>query len=183
MTLYLLFAGLGLLIYTGVALAEAAGWRTRTVVVITLFACSAAILIGATREPGGAGIVSPHEPHVTMTGDDSTPALTVGRTLFQERGCVGCHRPDGTGVGPSLQGLFGSPVEYPGSAVATADESYLREAILNPLATVREGFPPIMPTTFAGQLTEEELQALIAYLTSLRSGSGQGRAGRKGASL
>jgi cytochrome c oxidase subunit 2 len=46
------------------------------------------------------------------------------------------------------------------------DESYLREAILNPPAAVPEGFLPIMPT-FAGRLTEEELQALIAYLKSL----------------
>jgi cytochrome c1 len=46
------------------------------------------------------------------------------------------------------------------------DESYLSEAILNPSATVAVGFLP-MPT-LAGQLTEEELQALIVYLKSLR---------------
>ena len=46
------------------------------------------------------------------------------------------------------------------------DESYLRKAILNPSATVAVGFLPIMPT-FVGQLTEEELQALIVYLKSL----------------
>jgi len=40
------------------------------------------------------------------------------------------------------------------------DESYLREAILNPSATVAVGFAPIMPT-FVGLLTEEDLQALI----------------------
>ena len=43
---------------------------------------------------------------------------------------------------------------------------YLREAIEDPSATVAVGFPPVMPT-FAGQLTEEELQALIVYLKSL----------------
>ena len=46
------------------------------------------------------------------------------------------------------------------------DESYLREAIENPSATVAVGFPPVMPS-FAGQLTEKELQALIEYLKSL----------------
>ena len=46
------------------------------------------------------------------------------------------------------------------------DESYLREAILNPSAIVSVGFPPVMPT-FAGQLTEEELEALIVYVKSL----------------
>ena len=48
------------------------------------------------------------------------------------------------------------------------DESYVREAILNPSATVAVGFPAVMPT-FAGLLTEEELQALIAYVKSLRA--------------
>ena len=46
------------------------------------------------------------------------------------------------------------------------DESYLREGIENPSATVAVGFPPLMPS-FAGQLTEKELQALIEYLKSL----------------
>jgi cytochrome c oxidase subunit 2 len=65
-----------------------------------------------------------------------------------------------------LHGLFGSPVQDRERGVAIVDESYLREAILNPSATVAEGFAPDMPT-FAGQLTEEELQALIVYLKSL----------------
>lgn len=86
--------------------------------------------------------------------------------LFQERGCVGCHEPDACGVGPELHGLFGSPVQDPGRGVAIVDEAYLREAILNPSATVAVGFPPIMPT-FAGQLTEEELHTLIVYVKSL----------------
>jgi cytochrome c1 len=54
----------------------------------------------------------------------------------------------------------------PVSGVAFVDESYLREAILNPSATVAMGFTPVMPT-FAGQLTEQELQALIVYVASL----------------
>ena len=46
------------------------------------------------------------------------------------------------------------------------DESYLREAILNPSTTTAAGFLSLMPT-FAGRLTEEELQALIVYVRSL----------------
>jgi len=101
-----------------------------------------------------------------VVGSESARALAAGRTLFQERGCVGCHQPDATGVGPTLHGLFGSPVQDPACGVAFVDESYLSEAILNPSATVAVGFLP-MPT-LAGQLTEEELQALIVYLKSLR---------------
>ena len=77
-----------------------------------------------------------------------------------------CHEPELCGEGPSLDGLFGSPVQDPGRGIRIVDESYLREAIVNPSATVAFGYAPMMPT-FAGQLTEEELQALIAYIRSL----------------
>jgi cytochrome c oxidase subunit 2 len=69
-------------------------------------------------------------------------------------------------MGPTLQGLFGSPVQDPTCGVTLVDESILSEAILNPSATAAMGYPPVMPT-FAGQLTEAELQALIEYLKSL----------------
>ena len=233
MTLYMLFAGLGILIYTGMASAEAAlasfssapaafklqlaffaslsilvaavtrfdtnrlrrepsssfvrasAWRSRVVVAaLVFFTGGVAVFIAATREPGvaptcagacGTGGVAfageassilTNGSQTAMVASESALALSAGTTLFQERGCVGCHRLDATGVGPTLHGLFGSPVQYPGSGTGIVDESYLREAILNPSATVAMGFSPMMPT-FAGQLTEEELQALIVYVTSL----------------
>jgi len=101
-----------------------------------------------------------------MDGSESARTLSAGRTVFEERGCVGCHQADGTGVGPTLHGLFGSPAQDPTCGVAIVDESYLRDAILNPSATVAAGFLPLMPT-FAGQLTEEELQAPVVYVKSL----------------
>jgi len=47
-----------------------------------------------------------------------------------------------------------------------ADENYVRESILNPGAKVVSGFKPIMPT-FQGQLSEEQLMALVEYVKSL----------------
>ncbi len=47
-----------------------------------------------------------------------------------------------------------------------ADESYIRESILSPAAKVVAGYQPIMPP-YQGQLTEEQLLQLIAYLQSL----------------
>ena len=133
MTLYMLFAGLAILIHAGGA---AAGFR-------------------------GAQVALPNGSEAAEVGGESARSLAVGRTLFQGRGCVDCHEPELCGLGPSLEGLFGSPVqdsEARSSRLWT--NLYLREAILNPSATVAVGYPPIMPT-FAGQLTEEELQALI----------------------
>jgi cytochrome c oxidase subunit II len=153
MTLYLLFAGVGILIYTGVAVAEAA---------VSGFSGAR---VGDASIPAEASIILPNGSRAAVAVSESAGAL-AGRTLFQERGCIGCHRSDGTGDGPTLHGLFGSPVQDPACGVVFVDESYLSEAILNPSATVAVGFPPIMPT-FASQLTEEELQALIVYLKSL----------------
>jgi mono/diheme cytochrome c family protein len=214
MTLFMLFAGLGILIYTSVAFAQAAvsgltsapiafdlqfaflvslsmllaadlffnanallrkhsrvdrafAWRRRVVVLVLIFlAGGVAIVIAAGREPGDAFITLPDGSQATLVGPEVGRAPAVGQTLFQARGCVNCHRPDGTGVGPTLHGLFGSPVQDPACGVAFVDESYVREAIENPLATLAVGFPPVMPT-FAGLLTEEELQALVEYVKSL----------------
>ncbi len=47
-----------------------------------------------------------------------------------------------------------------------ADEAYIRDAILNPRAEILAGYPPVMPT-YKGQVTEEELLDLIAYIKSL----------------
>jgi len=48
----------------------------------------------------------------------------------------------------------------------TADENYVRESILEPGAKIVRGFKPVMPT-FQGQLSDEQLNALVAYVKSL----------------
>jgi cytochrome c oxidase subunit II len=53
-----------------------------------------------------------------------------------------------------------------------ADERYLRESILNPRAQVVAGYAPIMPP-FEGQISEEGLLQIIAYIKS--SGQENGR--------
>ena len=52
-----------------------------------------------------------------------------------------------------------------------ADEGYLRESITNPQAKLVAGFGPIMPT-FQGQVTEDQLVQLVAYIKSLSAASG-----------
>ena len=49
-----------------------------------------------------------------------------------------------------------------------ADEAYLRDSILVPNQDVVAGYDPVMPT-FQGQLAEEEVLQLVAYLKSLSS--------------
>jgi cytochrome c oxidase subunit 2 len=97
-------------------------------------------------------------------GDASLVAL--GKRLFEERGCVGCHTVDGSaGVGPSLKHLWGREERLEDGALVRVDEGYLRESILQPGAKITAGFPNLMPPI---PVDERELQALIAFIQSLR---------------
>ena len=48
------------------------------------------------------------------------------------------------------------------------DEDYIRESIIYPNAKIAAGFPAAMPS-FKGQLSEEQILDLIAYIKSLSS--------------
>src|SRR2546426_7899171 len=62
--------------------------------------------------------------------------------------------------------LFGKRVQLEDGRTVIADENYVRESILNPSAKIVSGFKPIMPV-FQGLVSEEQLNALIAYIKSL----------------
>ncbi len=47
-----------------------------------------------------------------------------------------------------------------------ADERYIRDCILIPQTQRVAGYPPVMPS-FAGQLSEEDLMRLLAYIQSV----------------
>ena len=94
-------------------------------------------------------------------------ASTAGQQLYQSLGCVSCHGANAEGGrGPALQGLFNSQMPLNNGQVVKADENYIRESILNPQAKIVAGFGPIMPS-FQGQVSEEQLMQLVAYIKSL----------------
>jgi cytochrome c oxidase subunit 2 len=89
-----------------------------------------------------------------------------GEDLFRRYGCSGCHEPGGTVRAPRLEGVFGSPVPLSDGSVVIADERYVRDSILDPKAQVAAGYAPVMPT-FAGQIGEDDLAKLVAYVESI----------------
>ena len=98
--------------------------------------------------------------------------MAAGQKLFTERNCVTCHYADSAGRGPVLNGLPGSHRAARRTADSVvADDTYLRESILIPAARVVAGYQPIMPT-YQGQLGEEDVAALIAYIKSLPPAAG-----------
>ena len=116
---------------------------------------------------GDVVVMEPADYQNWLTGGAATGSLAqTGQTLFQQLGCSTCHRFDVQGRGPNLIGAFGKPVQLEDGRTVTMDENYVRESILNPAAKVVSGFKPIMPV-FQGQVTEEQLNSLVAYVKSL----------------
>ncbi len=113
-------------------------------------------------------VLNPADYQAWLAGGAAQGSLAQnGETLFQDLGCVTCHRSDATGRGPSLVGVYGSQVKLADGRTLTADENYIRESILNSTAKVVAGYQPIMPN-FSGQVTEESVMALVAYVRSLK---------------
>jgi cytochrome c oxidase subunit II len=122
-----------------------------------------------TQHSGMIGSIIVQEPaqyEAWMNGGSTGPLSATGEKIFAELGCVTCHRTDSQGRGPNLQGLFGKSVVLEDGRTLTADENYVRESILDPGAKVVNGFKPVMPT-FQGLVSEEQLNALVAYVKSL----------------
>jgi cytochrome c oxidase subunit 2 len=123
-----------------------------------------------TRHSGMVGeiiVMEPADYQAWLNGGAASGTLAeAGEKLFVSLACNTCHRPDTAGRGPVLNGLYGRTVALEGGGTVTADESYIRESILNPAAKITAGYQPIMPT-FQGLVTEEQLLQLVEYVKSL----------------
>jgi mono/diheme cytochrome c family protein len=95
----------------------------------------------------------PPPPPAAAQGD---PA--AGRSVFEAQGCGGCHTFSAAGtsgtVGPNLDEVQGQDAES------------VRQAIVEPNAEVESGFAPnVMPQNYGQQLSQEQLDDLVAFLT------------------
>ena len=126
----------------------------------------------------GTGMLTPLPMQAGVLGaaTDSIPVSTTplkgnavaeGQKLFEYFACATCHHKDQTGQCPTLYGVYGSKVALQDGSTVLADDNYLRESILNPLAKIVAGYPPVMPN-FSGRVSEEQILQLLAYIKSLR---------------
>ena len=97
-----------------------------------------------------------------------TPSAQViqGQKVFNAR-CATCHAlvPDTIIIGPSLSGIATrAETRVPGMS---ADE-YILLSILRPGDYIVEGFNNVMITNFAKELTNEDMNALVAFLMTLK---------------
>jgi cytochrome c oxidase subunit 2 len=111
------------------------------------------------------------------TGAESK-LVEQGRLLAEEKGCLGCHSLDGSAsTGPTWKGLLGKTETLADGSTVTVDAAYIKESILDPGASVIEGYSPIMS---AYQLSDDEIAALIAFTTSLSSANENNEQGEGG---
>jgi cytochrome c oxidase subunit 2 len=114
-----------------------------------------------------------YESWLAQTSTEGTLAAG-GEVLFMRYGCSGCHGGNGAGgrqsastvPAPGLAGLYGSPVTLDDGEIVIADDRYIRDCILIPDKRRVASYPPLMPS-FAGQIGEEDLLKIIAYIKSL----------------
>ena len=120
-----------------------------------LAACGNGAAEEAEGEAGGANAAA---------GEDLFAEAIIG----SQAGCVTCHslEPDTVIVGPSMAGIAGRA----GSTVSgLSAEEYLRQSILEPEAHLVDGFDSgLMPAALADELSEEQVDNLVAYLLTLQ---------------
>src|SRR5712691_8201285 len=115
---------------------------------------------------GSVVVMEPAQYEQWLSGGPAAPLPQAGKQLFMSLGCSTCHRLDTQGRGPNLANLYDHPVLLEDGRTIIADDNYIRESILDPAAKITSGFKPIMPT-FQGIISEEQLNALVAYIKSL----------------
>jgi cytochrome c oxidase subunit 2 len=116
---------------------------------------------------GRVVVMEPVEYETWLSGGPPPETMELaGEKIFEQMQCHTCHRPGPGMRGPLLDGVADSEVRLTTGETVVADQAYLRESILQSSAKVVEGYQPVMPT-FQGQLTEEQVLQLIAYIRSL----------------
>lgn len=92
-----------------------------------------------------------------------TPNAEWGEALYTMLGCFACHSTDGTrGHGPTFSGVYGTLRPITGGEPVLADEAYIAESIINPLAKVVDPFPAgYMPPYPIGT---KQIEALTLFI-------------------
>jgi mono/diheme cytochrome c family protein len=97
----------------------------------------------------------------------ATEPVARGGQVYRSLGCANCHEPNLFGQ------RLGPPLDHVGTVAATrrpsvSAEDYLRQSILDPGAYLVPGYQDSMPRDLGRDLSPTDLDALVAYLLSLR---------------
>lgn len=150
---------------------------------VVLLAICALALAACGGQQGGTSSATGSGSTTAASSSGAAGNAANGEKLFNQAtigkanlpGCKTCHSvvKDQKIVGPSLYGIATDGAEtvkeadYKGTAKTAAE--WLRESIVNPNVDVPEGFQPnVMPQNFKDNLSEQEINDLVAYLLTLK---------------
>jgi ubiquinol-cytochrome c reductase cytochrome c subunit len=124
--------------------------------------CLALVLAAPARAQPPSGIVHPED-------EPGTPLKELGAELYAGN-CASCHGIDGSGAGPNAPIQGAGDIKGLGPSLqgvgALAADFYLRTGFM-PL-----GDPHDQPYRTRVQFSQREIQALVAYVASLKGGPG-----------
>jgi cytochrome c oxidase subunit 2 len=124
---------------------------------------------GHSRMRGRVRVMPRDEYARWIAGNGTEDLASAGERIAADKGCLRCHTVDGSPhIGPTWKGLYDSPVKLAGGGSVRADDAYLTESMMDPMAKIVDGFAPVMPS-YLGQLSGPETGAIVEYIRSLRS--------------
>lgn len=134
-----------------------------SLLLVTLVACGGG---------GGSETTAPSEEDaIAAVGNAANGEKLFSQAVIGSNnspGCITCHslEPDVVIVGPSQHGLdTRAATRVPGQSA----EEYIRNSIINPDDYVVEGFAPgVMYQNYAEELTEQEINDIVAYTLTLK---------------
>ncbi|MEW6544657.1 MAG: cytochrome c [Nitrospirota bacterium] len=105
----------------------------------------------------------------------SPDVVTKGKALYEGKGaCFNCHGKDGRGNGPAAAGLNPPPRDF-------RHHGFWRHRTEGEIFwVIKHGIPGTAMVPFGGQLTDEEIWAVIQYERSFAGGRGGPRRGMGG---
>jgi cytochrome c oxidase subunit 2 len=97
----------------------------------------------------------------------ATDPIQRGTQVYREKNCGSCHRIGGDGgtAGPDLTHI-GTVAESRKEGL-TAEE-YIRESIQDPGAYIVPGYRDTMPRGLTNGMSQEDIDALVQYLLTLK---------------
>ncbi len=129
-----------------------------------------------SRMGGFIHVMEPADFEAWLAGGTSNLSMAAeGERLFRQYHCSGCHGENPSVRAPRLEGVYGGPVPIEDGEdvrIIQADERYIRDSILLPKQEIVAGYEPLMPS-YAGQINDEDLLKIIAYIKSIGRGSGR----------
>jgi cytochrome c553 len=136
------------------------------------------IMVGmvATLSEQDMADVAAHFESLDIRAGSADPKLVeAGRKLYREGrpeegllACIGCHGPDGAGFNGAIQGGF--------PAVGGQHPEYLEKQLKGFREGQRQNDWAGLMQTVASQLTDADIEAVTAYLTTLRGPDAQASA-------